>query len=76
MSGLPDWIGLGLRVDYHALIGGPVTKPDLEITALQRGASGRWVAWLKGHRGCVACEALSPVGEPHRRYVPGLPKET
>jgi len=55
------WIKIGTLVDYHAIIGGPVTKARMEVREpAQRLTSGHWVCWLKGKAGCVSVEAVTP----------------
>ena len=51
---------VGDLVDYHSIIGGPVTKPGLRIVRGPDFLGGHtWVYWLDGKRGCVAAEACT-----------------
>lgn len=47
----------GDRVDYHSLIGGPVTSSDHVVRAVETSHSGYAVAWLTNKAGCVAADA-------------------
>jgi hypothetical protein len=58
-----EWVKPGVRVDYHAVIGGPVTRAGYVVKATGQLPSGAWVAWLERKSGCVALEALSPPPE-------------
>lgn len=53
----------GDRVDYHSLIGGPVTSSDHVVRAVETSHSGYAVAWLTNKAGCVAADALTPAKE-------------
>lgn len=56
------WIQAGVVVDYHSIIGGPVTRAEMVVREpAQRLPSGQWVCWLSGKAGCVACESVTPV---------------
>jgi len=48
-------------VDYHSIIGGPVTQAGLSIESgpRQLGRGGPWVVWLKDKSGCVSIEAIT-----------------
>ncbi len=51
----------GDTVNFHAIIGGPITSTDHEIMSIVRVPNnfGCDVAWITGHSGCVALDALS-----------------
>lgn len=55
---------LGDVVNYHSVIGGPVTSTGHVVMAIQLAPSGRDVAWISGKSGCVAVAALSLVSRP------------
>ena len=63
------WIVVGAIVDYHGVIGGPVTQAGLMVRDAPfeiggRGCrSGGWCAMLNGKTGWVACDALTPARE-------------
>lgn len=60
-----EWIRPGAVVDYHAVIGGPVTdRGRVVASGPERLGGGQWVAWLDGKPGCVAVEALMPHDPP------------
>lgn len=60
----PAWCVAGARVDYHALINGPVTTPGCMITDGPSLLGWRtWVVWLDKVCGCVAVDALSIEGQ-------------
>lgn len=52
---------VGDTVNYHAIIGGPVSSTDHVIEDIERAPNnyGCDVAWVTGKRGCVAMRALS-----------------
>ena len=54
---------VGDKVDYHSVIGGPVTSTGHTILAVERKPNnyGRDVAWISGRAGCVALDALSHI---------------
>lgn len=56
-----SWVAVGARVDYHSIIGGPITQRDLVVRAGPQWMGGSWVVWLTGKAGCVAVEACTPV---------------
>ena len=60
---------IGDTVDYHEIIGGPVTSEDHVIRDIDRAPNNYDcdVAWLTSKRGCVALRALShtPPGPSH-----------
>ena len=49
-----DWI------DYHEIIGGPVTQPRMQVISDPVMMCGTWVVWLHGKSGCVSTEACTP----------------
>ena len=54
----------GMMVDYHSIIGGPVTKANCEVTIepydMAAGLRRKlWVCHIDGIRGCVSVEALT-----------------
>lgn len=55
-------ITVGYKVDYHSIVGGPVTSTGHTIRAVERRPNnyGRDVAWVTGKAGCVALDALTP----------------
>jgi hypothetical protein len=61
----PKSITVGMKVDYHSVIGGPVTRPGCVVLGapFQLEGSGRrkgaWVCFIDGMRGFVACDALT-----------------
>ena len=56
----PKWLTIGVHVDYHAVIGGPVTQSNLEVrSGPEKLPSGQWVVWLWGKTGCVSVDAVS-----------------
>ncbi len=59
---VPPWLVKGARVHYSSVIGEAPTKRDctvLEDPFLVNGPKGTWVTLIEGHRGWVACEALT-----------------
>lgn len=57
------WVRPEVLVDYHSVIGGPVTQGGLVVRAGPvRDAAGQWVCWLTGKSGSVAVEALTAAG--------------
>ncbi len=54
-------IKVGDKVNYHSLIGGPVTSTGHEVTDIEEQPNnyGSDVAWVTNKRGCVAVAALS-----------------
>lgn len=54
-------IEVGDRVDYHSIIGGPITSKDhtVKLIGPEPNNFGCNVAWVSGKSGCVAIEALS-----------------
>lgn len=57
----PAWPSVGDHVDYHSIIGGPVTQHDLVVRSGPQLMGRSWVVWLTGKAGCVAVEACSRV---------------
>ena len=56
------WIQIGTIVDYHAIIGGPITKAAMVVREpAQQLPGGQWVCWLRGKAGCVSCDSVTPV---------------
>jgi len=56
------WIQIGVVVDYHAILGGPITRAAMAVREpAQRLAGGQWVCWLRGKVGCVSCDAVTLV---------------
>lgn len=54
----------GDRVDFHSVIGGPVTLAGATVECEPfEAASGDWVTFISGQRGYVAVEALTPAQE-------------
>lgn len=53
---------VGSKVDYHAIIAGPITSRGHVVTHLGT-MCGQSVAWITGKSGCVAITALSPSEE-------------
>ena len=66
-QGIPRYIPkVGDLVDYHSIIGGPVTKPGLTVTHepyYLGGPKGALVCFVDGVSGCVAVKALTPAVE-------------
>lgn len=55
---------VGAPVDYHGIIGGPVTKAGCKVTSEPWEMGGTLVVMIDGVRGAVAVDALSlAVGE-------------
>lgn len=57
---------IGDSVDFHSVIGGPVTSTDHVISHIEMRPNnfGSDVAWITGRVGCVALDALSNAGNP------------
>lgn len=49
----------GMKVDFHSIIGGPVTEPDCIITVEPWMMCGTWVCMINKRQSCVSCDALS-----------------
>lgn len=63
---LPDhlaWIRPGARADYHGIINGPVSSPDMEVLEEPYKLGSQLVTRLKGKAGVVNILALSPAGK-------------
>lgn len=56
----PAWAAIGVAVDYHSVIGGPVTMANTRIRSepWQLG-HGEWVVLLEGKTGGVSFRALT-----------------
>lgn len=46
-------------VDYHSIIGGPVTSTEHTIQHIGELGHGETVAWLSDKSGCVSLNAIS-----------------
>lgn len=58
------WLLPGVLVDYHGIIGGPVTEAGLSVLGKPFILGGHSaVVMLKGRSGCVAVEAVTPAEE-------------
>ncbi len=55
----PAWLVVGTVVDYHSIIGGPVTQPGMVVRHGPQMMCGSWVVWLTGKAGCVAVDACT-----------------
>lgn len=55
----PSWLVPGARVDYHAVIGGPVTAQTVVRTDPWQLGDGTWVVAIVGKAGGVAVAALT-----------------
>lgn len=51
---------VGDKVNYHAIIGGPVTSAGHIVQQVDRLSCGELVAFISGKSGCVSVDALSP----------------
>jgi hypothetical protein len=51
----------GDKVNYHSVIGGPVTSTGHEIRTIEKMPNnyGSDVAWITGKSGCVDLDSLS-----------------
>lgn len=56
-----DLIKIGMIVDYHEIIGGPVTNPGCKVQSepWQLGHN-TWVVKISGVRGGVDLDAITP----------------
>jgi hypothetical protein len=55
------WLRPGVKVDYHAVIGGPITSYGVTVfRAPWQMASGHWVVSLKEETSVVSIDALTP----------------
>ena len=59
----PGCFRVGDVVDYHSIIGGPVTKANVTIRDLGELGHRQRVAWLTGKSGCVSLCALTLVSK-------------
>jgi hypothetical protein len=59
----PPRIKVGDRVDYHSIIGGPVTLRDAIVRAGPSWMSDHWSVWITGMVGSVCVDALTPAVE-------------
>lgn len=50
----------GDAVDYHSIIGGPISSHGHTVTSVGELASGSPVAWITGKAACVSVDALTP----------------
>ena len=59
---LPAWAVEGVAVDYHSVIGGPVTLANVRIRLQpwRHGGHGEWVVLIYGIAGCVSLDAITP----------------
>lgn len=59
-NGMPS-VSIGDQVNYHSIIGGPITSTDHELQAVSFAPNnfGSDVGWITGKSGCVALAALS-----------------
>jgi hypothetical protein len=55
-----SWMQVGIMVDYHSIIGGPVTSTHVVRSGPELLGGHTWVLRLEGKSGCVACEACTP----------------
>ena len=71
-------ITVGDKVDYHSVVGGPVTSTGHTIRAVERKPNnyGCDVAWITGKAGCVALDALTPSPANNVLSVSGERKDT
>ncbi len=53
-------IRIGMLVNYHSIIGGPVTSTGHKVTKLQILLDGRRFVWISRKCACVAWASLSP----------------
>jgi hypothetical protein len=47
-------------VDYHSIIGGPISSHGHTVTSVGELPSGSAVAWISGKAGCVSVDSLTP----------------
>jgi hypothetical protein len=52
----------GDYVDYHSIIGGPITSRNHIVNNVGVLFCGEPVAWISNKSGCVSVDALSPCG--------------
>lgn len=60
MNTPPAWIKPGVRVDYHSIIGGPVTLAGAAVRSGPHRMGDHWSVWLEGKAGGVDVEACTP----------------
>jgi hypothetical protein len=53
-------------VDYHSIVGGPISSHGHTVTSVGELPSGSAVAWISGKSGCVSVDALTPHAEATR----------
>lgn len=66
LNNLPGFIKVGAKVNYHSIIGGPVTLPNQTITHAPWALGGNEtniVVMITGKSACVAVDALSEYKE-------------
>jgi len=51
----------GDKVNYHSIIGGPITSTDHIIKDIGTIPSCGGVAWITGVRGCVSLKVISHI---------------
>lgn len=58
----PEWMKLGVTVNYHSIIGGPVTLANTRTRSdpWQLG-HGEWVVLIEGRTGGICLDALTRV---------------
>ena len=59
----------GDRVNYHSVIGGPVTSSDHVVEKIGQ-MCGQDVAWISDKSGCVSLKALSLINHA-ANFAPG-----
>lgn len=66
---VPHWVQKGWLVNYHSVLRGPVTHPDMKVTSDPYLLGGHTpCVMLEGYSGCVAISNLSrPGGSPGRQ---------
>lgn len=52
-------IRVGMKVDYHSIIDGPVTEAGCTVTHEPWMQYGTWVCMIDKRRSCIACAALT-----------------
>ena len=55
----PAWLKPGVRVDYHAMIGGPVTLAGATVRSGPHRMGDHWSVWLEGKASSVDVEAVT-----------------
>jgi len=56
---MTDYFQINAVVDFHAVVGGPVTSRGHVVTATRHTPGTRPVAWITGRVGCVVMDALT-----------------